>query len=111
MPDDLTPDQLDNMAVLLSAEIRSAFQLLRTQGILAVLHLAPVVVQKVEGIGRQHDLTGRDKKYLAIHIILKMVPLPWWLPMPLAEVLLDYAIESWVRRLYGDKAEAEGPEK
>lgn len=65
------------------------------------LKCVPMIVHEVEMIGTARELTGAEKQGLAVEIILKIVPLPWWLSeryaRPLLETIVDIVVEGYNR--------------
>jgi hypothetical protein len=65
----------------------------------AAFQMLPGIVKRVESVGKIKDLTGAEKQELAIELIIRMRPSPWWLPTPLYRQLLGWAIDSTVAAL------------
>ena len=77
----------------LYAEVRGA------RGVFGLLRIIPLIVSEVETFGKEHGLSGIDKKSLAIETALLLIPLPRWLPRSLVVMLLDRGIERAVAQL------------
>jgi len=64
-------------------------------GIKGVFKAAPYVVAEVEKAARPWaGITSAEKKAMAVEAIVLLIPLPWWIPKPLARALISWAIES-----------------
>jgi hypothetical protein len=61
----------------------------------------PVVIKHVEKVGEVSALNGADKNSLAVEIILKFIPLPWWLPVSIIRPLLEGAVNAVVEAING----------
>ena len=53
----------------------------------------PLVVAKVEQVGKDMSLVGQDKKQLALDILMVLIKWPWWIPPMVRGALLNSAIE------------------
>lgn len=104
---DMTPEQKQyQMQVLAETTatmiLRSWAAAKAARGVRGFFELAPRVVKEVEEIGKANGYKGADKKYLAVDVILQLIPadrLPWWMPKPLARYLIGFAIERAVKAL------------
>lgn len=61
--------------------------------------MLPEITKKVEVIGRLRGLKGSEKKDLAIEIVTRLRPAPFWLPTPLYRMALGWAVDSIVSAL------------
>lgn len=68
-------------------------------GVQALIKCAPVVIKSVEVLGKAKDLTGAEKKALAIELLLRLVKLPWWLPQSFVREALSVLIDTVVSAL------------
>lgn len=71
------------------------FNVSSLQGFIATTR---IVVKRVEDEGVTSNLRGADKKALAIEIMLKVVPLPWYIA-PIARTVLPHVIDAIVEAL------------
>ena len=87
------------------AELRAqVVELKSARGIMAILAVAPAIVQKVEALSVKLGIKGADKKDLALDILFALLPpLPWWLPEAAlrawAGVLIERAVAALSKRL------------
>lgn len=65
----------------------------------AAYDMLPEVAKKVEVIGRLRGLKGSEKKELAIELVTRLRPAPFWLPTPLYRMILGWAVDSIVAAL------------
>ena len=63
------------------------------------LKCVPVVIKEVELIGATGGLTGSEKQSLAVELLLKLIPLPWWLPVSFVRPLLEGIVDAVVDAL------------
>ena len=63
------------------------------------LKCIPVVIKEVERIGASSKMTGPEKQSLAVELLLKLIPLPWWLPVSFVRPLLDGIVDAVVDAL------------
>jgi hypothetical protein len=60
-----------------------------------------VIVKHAENLGKIQGLTGAEKLAFVVAVILKLCPLPWWLPVSVVKPILEGAINAVVEALKG----------
>ena len=95
---------IKDLAVKLVAETEAAakeysrlkgFNLRSLQGLIATTR---IVVKRVEDEGVASGLAGADKKALTIELLLRIVPLPWYLA-PVVRAILPPLIDAIVEAM------------
>lgn len=66
------------------------------RGLSGLLAAAPAIAEWVEVEAKKRNWKGVKKMELAIAIALRLVPLPIWIPRPVAEMVLRFAFEAAV---------------
>lgn len=85
--------------VRLAAEELSRLKGWNIESVKGFVSCLPVVIKHTESVGEALKLTGAEKQELAVEIILKLVPLPWWLPVVVVRPILEGAINAVVEAL------------
>ncbi len=93
---------IDALAALSITAVRtSAEELGRLKGwnvasAKGLISCLPMIVRHVEDVGEIKELTGAEKQAFAVAIILKLIKLPWWLPVSIVRPLLEGAVNAVV---------------
>ena len=96
---------LDAIAGLSIEEVKAAAEKLaqlkgwNVNSLKGLISCLPEIIKHTEAIGQVKDLTGAEKQEVAILIILKMVKLPWWLPLWIIKPLLEGAVNAVVQAI------------
>lgn len=96
---------IDAIAVLYIEEFKAlAEDLARLKGwninsAKGMISCLPAIVKNVERVGQLKDMTGAEKQDFAVAIILKLVKLPWWLPVSFVKPVLEGAVNAVVEAL------------
>lgn len=93
---------IELLAATSVTEVQAAIQEISSQNgwdmhsMKGLVSCLPVIVKHAEKLGEVKDLAGAEKQALAISIILRLVKLPWWLPVSVVRPLLEGAVNAVV---------------
>jgi hypothetical protein len=100
---------INALAILSIEEVKTAAEALaKLKGwnigsVKGLISCLPVIIRNVETIGEVKQLTGAEKQEFAVLIILKLVKLPWWLPISIIKPLLEGAVNATVEAFNSKK--------
>ena len=95
----LNHEKFEEVLARVILEVREASSAVKgARGVLGVLRLVPDVLRAVENIAGQTALLGEDKKAIAVHAILELVP-DRWIADAILEPFVAFAVERVLQYL------------